>query len=337
MDSWKLRNFREDDFEAMHAMASDYDVVAMMGSWPYPADPDFTRMRMNTPEAKAGQVSAVEVDGSCAGIVGGVNGSLGYMLAREFWGRGIATWAVRQKLVEMFKQTDTDEVTACIWQDNPASATVLRKNGFSKIGESEDFCKARDKQVKYQSFRVARHEWADTQPLDITTERLRIEPFTGTEAAELSSLMNDAEIASMMATIPHPFTEPQAAAWLAERPFQHSMDSGFGAKISLYNGTLIGFVGIGGEPVNTAYALGRAHWGQGYATEAMRGFLDHTIQTFGLKEITAGVMFDNPASQRVLDKLGFDKVGEKPHKPSGRLEKATLFLYRLGCNDRTAP
>jgi len=48
-------------------------------------------------------------------------------------------------------------------------------------------------------------------------------------------------------------------------------------------------------------------------------------------------MFDNPASHRVLEKLGFDKTGEKMHKASGRLEKAPLFLYRLAGNDRTNP
>jgi len=40
-------------------------------------------------------------------------------------------------------------------------------------------------------------------------------------------------------------------------------------------------------------------------------------------------MFDNPASQKVLEKLGFEKSGEKMHKASGRLEEAPLFLYRL--------
>ena len=60
----------------------------------------------------------------------------------------------------------------------------------------------------------------------------------------------------------------------------------------------------------------------------MQAFLAHCIRVFALKEITAGVMFDNPASTAVLEKLGFARVGEKQHKASGRLEKAQLFLYR---------
>lgn len=168
------------------------------------------------------------------------------------------------------------------------------------------------------------------QPLALQTERLIIAPFNSTETAALSTLMNDPDIAQMMATIPYPFSEMDAAAWLMERPFTHEIGdkAGFVAKVSLHNGTLIGFVGIGGAPVNTAYAFGRAYWGQGYATEAMKVFLAHCTRAFALNEITAGAMFDNPASVAVLEKLGFEHVGEKQHKASGRLEKAQLFLYR---------
>ena len=338
MNSWRLRNFRDDDFEAMHAIASDYDVVSMLGSWPYPADPAFTRMRMNTPEAQAGQILVIEVDGKLAGNIGGMTGGIGYMLGRPFWGRGVASWAVAEVVQRMFESSGIAEVTASAWCGNPASERVLVKNGFNQFGEGEDLCKARDETLKYNSFRLSRADWARAQPVCLKTDRLLIEPFIGGEAAALSALMDNPDIARMMATISHPFTEKDAAIWLAERPFIHEIgaDKGFSAKISLHNGTLIGFAGIGGAPANTAYAFGCAYWGQGYATEAMRAFLDHTIRTFALSEITAGAMFDNPASDRVLKKLGFKKTGEKMHKPSGRLEKAPLFLYRLACNDRTA-
>ena len=86
MDNLRLRNFHDDDFEAFHALCSDYDVVKMVSSWPFPADPEFSLMRMNTPEAKAGLVSVIEHDGKFSGTIGGIAGGLGYMVAKPFWG-----------------------------------------------------------------------------------------------------------------------------------------------------------------------------------------------------------------------------------------------------------
>ncbi len=330
MDSWRLRPFRADDFEAFHAIVSDYDVVKMLGSWPFPAEEAFTRMRMETPETKAGQVLVIEVDGAFAGTIGGMSRGIGYMLGRVFWGRGIGTWAVGEMVRRMFEGSDIGEVTASAWADNAASMRVLEKCGFKYSGAGAFYGKARGETMAYSDFSLSRADWARGQALALQSKRLVVAPFVGTEAAKLSALMNDPDIARMMATIPHPFSEATAQAWLDARVFAHEIgpDKGFAAKVSLHDGTLIGFVGIGGAPVNTAYAFGRAYWGQGYATEAMVAFLDHCTRIFALKEITAGAMFDNPASAAVLGKLGFEPVGEKLHKASGRVEKARLLLYR---------
>ncbi|MCF6273520.1 MAG: GNAT family N-acetyltransferase [Rhodobacteraceae bacterium] len=330
MDNLRLRRFHDDDFAAFHALVSDYEVAKMLVIWPHPSEPEFTRARMDASEAKTGQVLVIEVEGVFAGSVGTMFGGLGYMLARDYWGRGIASWAVAEMLKRMFEGTTLEETTACVWHDNPASEKVLANNGFRMVGVCEGFCKARGMKLENNSLRLSRANWARAQPFYLKTERLIIEPFTGDEAAAFSALMNDPDIARMMTTIAHPFTPEDAATWLSERPFIHEIgeEKGFGAKICLHDGTLIGFVGIGGAPANTAYAFGRAYWGRGYATEAMRAFLEHCTRIFALKEITAGAMFDNPASAAVLRKLGFEPDGEMQHKASGRLEKAPLFLYR---------
>lgn len=164
--------------------------------------------------------------------------------------------------------------------------------------------------------------------LHLETERLVIQPFVESDAAELATLMNDEGIACMMQTIPHPFSEKQAAEWIEGRLFKGLV--GFAAKVTRKDGTLVGFVGLGGEPVNTAYAFGREHWGKGYATEAMNAFLAEVTALFALEEVIAGAFIDNLASQKVLEKLGFKRTGQKMHNATGRLEEAPLFMYRLG-------
>lgn len=162
MVNLRLRNFREDDFEAFHSLCSDFDVVKMVNSWSYPADPEFSRMRMNTPEAKAGLASVIECDGVFAGNIGGVQGGLGYMLAKPFWGCGIATWAVREKVNECFRAYDWDKIEAGAWVDNPASTRVLEKCDFRFVGEITQHCKARGCDVARRDYVLTWEDWLNS-------------------------------------------------------------------------------------------------------------------------------------------------------------------------------
>lgn len=57
------------------------------------------------------------------------------------------------------------------------------------------------------------------------------------------------------------------------------------------------------------YTFHRAHWGQGYATEAVGHLLDLGFGTLGLERITATCHPENTGSIRVLQKSGFRKEG----------------------------
>ncbi len=159
MDNCRLRRFRPDDFSAFHGIVSDYEVVKMLGNWPFPATPAFTLRWMKTPEAKAGQVLVIEVDGQFAGMIGGMSRGIGYMLGRSFWGRGIATWAVREMVQRMFEGSDISEVTASAWQDNAASVRILEKCGFKPVGAGAFYGKARGKVMAYTDFSLSRADW----------------------------------------------------------------------------------------------------------------------------------------------------------------------------------
>ena len=155
----KLRPFREDDFDAFHAIVSDYDVVKMTSSWPFPAEEDFSRMRMNTPEAQSGAVKVIEVDGRLAGGVGIVNNEVGYHIGKQFWGRGIMTRALNLRLAEEFADPEIVSIKSCVWSDNPASARVLEKVGFKRAHMCRDYCKARDAEVEAIHFTLSRADW----------------------------------------------------------------------------------------------------------------------------------------------------------------------------------
>ncbi len=57
------------------------------------------------------------------------------------------------------------------------------------------------------------------------------------------------------------------------------------------------------------YWLGKAFWGLGYAPEAAGRLLRFAFDELGVASVWAGYFFDNPASGRVLQKLGFCPSG----------------------------
>ena len=67
--------------------------------------------------------------------------SIGYRLAEDCWGKGIATEALRLMIDYLYGQTDIEIITASTMVENKASAKVLMKNGFEQVssGVGEDW------------------------------------------------------------------------------------------------------------------------------------------------------------------------------------------------------
>ena len=85
--------------------------------------------------------------------------------------------------------------------------------------------------------------------------------------------------------------------------------------------------------VEVGWRLARVHWGQGYATEAARGWLEHGFGVMGLEEIVAFTVPANLASQRVMARLGMRRDPgrdfEHPAMPEGHaLRPHLVYAHR---------
>jgi ribosomal-protein-alanine N-acetyltransferase len=60
---------------------------------------------------------------------------------------------------------------------------------------------------------------------------------------------------------------------------------------------------------NVGYFVAQSHGGRGLATEAVAAVLDFAFREAGLHRVEAGTLVDNHASQRVLAKNGFERIG----------------------------
>ena len=137
----------------------------------------------------------------------------------------------------------------------------------------------------------------------------------------------------MMGSVPSPWSREDALAWMDARGWHNP--PGFFLAICLGENEIVGGMGVGPAPDwDFGYFIGRAYAGRGYATEAGIGVL---AATFALEDgpdnVSATCFQDNPASARVLEKLGFLKIADDMGTSRARLEPAPVWKYRLTRSD----
>ena len=139
----------------------------------------------------------------------------------------------------------------------------------------------------------------------LETERLTLRPFHRRDADEFARLAGDWPVASMTSDIPYPFTQKQALGWLA--PVRGEVRFAIEREGQLIGGT--GFYRKKSGAAELGFWLGRPWWGRGYATEAAQAVVRHGFRALRVPGFTSAHFVDNPASGRVLNKLGFMPTG----------------------------
>jgi RimJ/RimL family protein N-acetyltransferase len=164
-------------------------------------------------------------------------------------------------------------------------------------------------------------------PLILQTARLCLRPLADADWPDVARIGGQPGVARMMASVRAPWAEADVRAWIARSHWRGL--PGFRLAVCLPDGALIGTVGIGPKAApSCAFFLDPAQWGYGYTTEAMQALLADAIPRFALTAIEAEHFADNPASGRVLLKLGFRKTGDGLGTSGARKDPAPTVLYR---------
>jgi RimJ/RimL family protein N-acetyltransferase len=140
------------------------------------------------------------------------------------------------------------------------------------------------------------------------TKRLCLRLLKPSDAADIARLLqDDSEAVQMTASMIDPMTEEAARDWIDRR-------SGSGQHVFAIllksSGEFMGSIGIGmaTDAPFVGYWIGRPYWNQGYATEALHGLIEYA-RWLGLSTLHADTFPNNPASGRVLAKVGFVNTG----------------------------
>ena len=154
----------------------------------------------------------------------------------------------------------------------------------------------------------------------LTTTRLVMRRPVESDIPAIVEHANDWDVARRLGRLPHPYGLADACFFLNE-----VVPNELAWAITLCGeGTFIGAVGLTPKPesrtAELGYWLGRRFWGQGIATEAASAVVEYGLHSLGLAALTSGYFVDNPASGRVLAKLGFVEIGraERPCLAEGR-------------------
>jgi ribosomal-protein-alanine N-acetyltransferase len=141
---YQIRHWREGDESAIVKYANNWNVSRhLRDSFPFPYTTQHAKSWLEAMTGTAGETAFAIASPEEA--IGGISyqiqpdvyrrsAEIGYWLGEPFWGRGIATCAVRALTDHIFSHHDIVRIYAGVFEGNPSSMRVLEKAGYTCEG-----------------------------------------------------------------------------------------------------------------------------------------------------------------------------------------------------------
>jgi RimJ/RimL family protein N-acetyltransferase len=162
---------------------------------------------------------------------------------------------------------------------------------------------------------------------------LVLRPWTEDDVPALVAGCNDPEVAHWIPTIPHPYTEADALAFV-----RGEVGPGEDYPLAITRAdVVVGAIGLGlnkpGYRGRIGYWVAAPSRGQGVCTRALRALSRHALEKLELIRLELITDPDNIASQRVAEKVGYRREGVlRAHlrHPDGRARDSVMFSLLPG-------
>ena len=183
----------------------------------------------------------------------------------------------------------------------------------------------------------------------LTTSRLELRPFCAADAPRVAELANDEQLSRNLRSFSFPYSLEDATQWIQELPSEWLQGQAAVFAVCLKDedkdqqSELVGAIGVLLDQQSNrgelGYWIGRSYWGDGIATEASKSILDFAFGQLCLNKVTAESLDRNPASARVLEKLGMVQEGFFPkhfrkHETDEYCDVRPFGLLRATWNER---
>ena len=147
----------------------------------------------------------------------------------------------------------------------------------------------------------------------LRTERLLLRPFRLEDASAVQQLAGAREVADTTLSIPHPYLDGMAEAWIGTHVDAWERQKRVTFAITSEADGVVGAIALSltlaHRRAELGYWVGQPFWNRGYATEAARAVLTFGFEALGLNRIHASHLTRNPASGRVMVKAGLRLEG----------------------------
>jgi 8-oxo-dGTP diphosphatase len=165
----------------------------------------------------------------------------------------------------------------------------------------------------------------------IDTDRLLLRSPRIDDAAEISRLLGNWNVAHWLVRVPYPYRAEHAKAWIQRSTEERASGVGWPFLItSRSGGAMMGSMDLSLEAdrssASLGYWLGESYWGFGYASEAAQAMLGFAFDVLKLREVTASALPDNIRSIRVLEKAGLLYIEDRPEDTVERGRVDTAFF-----------
>lgn len=168
----------------------------------------------------------------------------------------------------------------------------------------------------------------------LQTPRLLLRPVRMSDAQDLFEYSKDPEVARHVLWDAHQsIHQTRAYIRFLTRQYRSGAPSSF-VIVLRTNNKVIGTIGfMWAQPENRSaevgYSLSRAYWNQGFMTEALQEILSFGFGTLGLNRIEAQHECDNPASGKVMLKVGMTREGTLRQRLYNKGRFSDIDLYAI--------
>jgi len=146
--------------------------------------------------------------------------------------------------------------------------------------------------------------------MELICANFALRPWRPGDETALAKHANDREVwINLNDRFPHPYTRADAVAWVGRPEARQRPPMTFAIAIGE---EAVGRIGmrrlddVHRKVAEIGYWLGRAHWGKGIATEALKRVTTYAFESFDIERLQARVFDRDAASCRVLEKAGYE-------------------------------
>jgi len=155
----------------------------------------------------------------------------------------------------------------------------------------------------------------------IITDRLILRFVTPGDIDDIQRCILDPRIYKMVARIPGNQPREETEAWVLTHKSGREANTDYVYAVTAQQ-DFIGIIGLHrpttSDPFEIGFWLSPEAWGKGYVTEAAKAVLQCLENSMGPQKTLSGYFVDNPASGRVLEKLGYVQIGQSEMLCLGR-------------------